>query len=65
MTLCLTNTLTKTKELFSPADAQRSILDSFGFLEDWAERYQYLSPFPETKRIEANRLHGCQAGGSA
>lgn len=51
------------------ADAQRSIVDSFRYLEDWAERYQYLielgrrlPPFPETKRIEANRLHGCQAG---
>ena len=51
------------------ADVQRSIVDSFRYLEDWAERYQYLidlgrrlPPFPETKRIEANRLHGCQAG---
>ena len=51
------------------AEAQRSIVDSFRYLEDWTERYQYLielgrrlPPFPETKRIEANRLHGCQAG---
>ncbi len=51
------------------ADAQLSIVDSFRYLEDWTERYQYLielgrrlPPFPETKRIEANRLHGCQAG---
>ncbi|MCY3980528.1 MAG: SufE family protein [Alphaproteobacteria bacterium] len=51
------------------ADAQRSIVDSFRYLEDWTERYQYiielgrrLPPFPETKRIEANRMHGCQAG---
>ena len=51
------------------ADAQRSIVDSFRYLENWTERYQYLielgrrlPPFPETKRIEANRLHGCQAG---
>ena len=51
------------------ADVQRSIVDSFRYLEDWAERYQYLielgrrlPPFPETKRTEANRLHGCQAG---
>ncbi len=51
------------------ADVQRSIVDSFRCLEDWAERYQYLielgrrlPPFPETKRTEANRLHGCQAG---
>ena len=53
----------------SVADAQRSIVDSFRYLEDWGERYQYLielgrqlPPFPETKRVEANRLHGCQAG---
>ena len=51
------------------ADAQRSIVDSFRYLEDWTERYQYLielgrrlPPFPEKERIEANRLHGCQAG---
>ena len=51
------------------AEAQRSIVDSFQFLEDWTERYQHLielgrqlPPFPETKRIEANRVHGCQAG---
>ena len=52
----------------TPAEAQRSIVDSFQYLEDWTERYQYLielgrrlPPFPETKRIEANRLHGRQA----
>ena len=51
------------------ADAQRTIVDSFRFLEDWTERYQYLielgrrlPPFPETRRVEANRVHGCQAG---
>ena len=53
----------------SAADAQQLIVDDFRFFEDWAERYQYLielgrklPPFPETKRIEANRLHGCQSG---
>jgi cysteine desulfuration protein SufE len=51
------------------ADAQRSIVDSFRHLGDWTERYRHLielgrrlPPFAETKRIEANRLHGCQAG---
>ncbi len=51
------------------ADVQQSIVDSFRYLEDWTERYQYLvelgrrlPPFPEAKRIEANRLQGCQAG---
>lgn len=53
----------------SVADAQRDIVDSFRFLDDWAERYLYLielgrqlPPFPESKQIEANRMHGCQAG---
>ena len=53
----------------TPTDVQRSIIDSFRFIDGWAERYQYLidlgrrlPPFPETKRIEANRLHGCQSG---
>ncbi len=51
------------------ADVQQSIVYSFQYLENWTERYQYLvelgrrlPPFPETKRIEANRLQGCQAG---
>lgn len=51
------------------AAAQQSIIDSFRFLEDWTDRYHYLielgrslPPFPDEKRIESNRLHGCQAG---
>lgn len=50
------------------ADIQRTIVEDFRCLDDWTERYQYLielgrslSPFPEAHRIEANRLHGCQA----
>ena len=50
-------------------EARQSIVNSFQFLEDWTERYQYLielgrllPPFPDTKRIEANRMHGCQSG---
>ena len=59
----------RTASTETPADAQRSIVDSFSYLEDWTERYQYLielgrglPPFPEKERIEANRMHGCQAG---
>ena len=44
-------------------------MDSFRYLEDWTERYQYLielgrrlPPFPEKERTETNRMHGCQAG---
>ncbi len=51
------------------ADAQRSIVETFEYLDSWTERYQYLielgrqlPPFPEAKQIEANRLYGCQAG---
>jgi cysteine desulfuration protein SufE len=50
------------------ADIQRTIVEDFGCFDDWTERYQYLielgrklPPFPEEKRIDANRLHGCQA----
>ena len=51
------------------AEAQQSIVDSFEFLENWNDRYQYLielgrqlRPFPEAKKIEENRIHGCQSG---
>ena len=51
------------------AEAQQSIVDSFEFLEDWNNRYQYLielgrqlQPFPEAKKIDENRIHGCQSG---
>ena len=49
-------------------DVQRTIVEDLLFLDDWTERYQYLidlgrtlPPFPEALRIDANRLHGCQA----
>ena len=51
------------------AEAQQSIVDSFEFLEDWNDRFQYLNklgrqqqPFPEAKKIDENRIHGCQSG---
>lgn len=51
------------------AEAQESIVESFEFLDDWSERYQYLielwhqlPPFPETAQVEGNRIHGCQSG---
>ena len=44
-------------------------MESFQFLDDWSERYQYLielgrqlPPFPETAQVEGNRIHGCQSG---
>ena len=51
------------------AEAQQSIVDNFEFLEDWNDRYKYLielgrqlQPFPGAKKIEENRIHGCQSG---
>ena len=51
------------------AEAQESIVESFQFLDDWSERYQYLielgrqlPPLPETAQVEGNRIHGCQSG---
>jgi cysteine desulfuration protein SufE len=48
--------------------AQDAIIDEFSFFGDWTERYQYLidlgrklPPFPETGKIEANKVHGCQS----
>ena len=52
----------------SIAEVQRTIVEDWQVLDDWTERYQYLidlgrtlPAFPEALRIEANRLHGCQA----
>ena len=48
--------------------AQREIVEEFSFFDDWMDRYQYLidlgrklPEFPETAKIEDNRLHGCQS----
>jgi cysteine desulfuration protein SufE len=48
--------------------AQDAIIDEFGMLPDWTERYQYLidlgrrlPPLPSELRTEANRITGCQS----
>ena len=48
--------------------AQQEIIEEFGLFGDWMDRYQYLidlgkqlSPFPESKKVEANKIHGCQS----
>ena len=48
--------------------AQQEIVDTFGLLEDWADRYQYLidlgrqlPPLPEEFKTEQYRLKGCQS----
>jgi cysteine desulfuration protein SufE len=48
--------------------AQTAIIDEFSFFGDWTERYQYLidlgrklPPFPDSQRIDDNKVHGCQS----
>jgi len=48
--------------------AQQEIVETFGFLEDWTDRYQYLidlgrqmPAFPEQCKTEQYRLKGCQS----
>ncbi|MDQ3228441.1 MAG: SufE family protein [Pseudomonadota bacterium] len=50
------------------AAAQAAIAEEFAFFGDWSERYQYLidlgrklPPFPDDKKNERHRLHGCQS----
>lgn len=52
----------------SPETAAEQLIDEFSFLDDWADRYQYiidlgnkLPAFPESERTEINRVHGCQS----
>ncbi|UZE95454.1 SufE family protein [Alkalimarinus alittae] len=44
------------------------ILETFEFLDDWEDRYAFiidlgkkLPEFPESEKIEANYVHGCQS----
>ncbi|MGD9604123.1 MAG: SufE family protein [Gammaproteobacteria bacterium] len=48
--------------------AQDEIVETFQFLEDWTDRYQYIidlgrqaAPFPEEWKTEQYRLKGCQS----
>lgn len=52
----------------SAAQAQTTIAEEFAFFGDWTERYQYLidlgrqlPPFPDDRKTEENRVHGCQS----
>ena len=52
----------------SARDAQRKIVEEFGFFGDWTERYQYLidlgrklPPFPPELMTDANKVQGCQS----
>lgn len=48
--------------------AQTEIAEEFALFDDWSERYQYLidlgqklPAFPDDKRIEPYKVHGCQS----
>lgn len=50
------------------AEAQSAIAEEFAFFSDWTERYQYLidlgrqlPAFPDERKTEENRVHGCQS----
>lgn len=50
------------------ANVQREIAEEFALFGDWTERYQYLidlgrklEEFPESLRIDANKVNGCQS----
>ncbi|HEY4294260.1 SufE family protein [Luteibacter sp.] len=52
----------------SALDAQAAIAEEFAFFSDWTERYQYLidlgrqlPAFPDERKTEENRVHGCQS----
>ena len=47
---------------------QRDLIAEFAVFDNWIDRYQYLidlgrqlPPFSDSWKIEANRVHGCQA----
>jgi cysteine desulfuration protein SufE len=48
--------------------AQDELVEEFQFFDDWMDRYQYLidmgrklPEFPESDRIDANKIRGCQS----
>jgi cysteine desulfurase/selenocysteine lyase len=52
----------------SPQEAGDALADDFDFMDDWADKYNYLidlgrtlPPLPDEFRTEANRVHGCQS----
>ena len=49
-------------------EAQRQLIEEFGFFDNWMDRYQYiidlgrrLPEFPEADMTDANKIKGCQA----
>ena len=50
------------------AAAQEELVDEFQYFDNWMDRYQYLIDlgrrlpvFPETDRVDANKIRGCQS----
>ena len=48
--------------------AQQKLVEEFRFFDNWMDRYQYiidlgrrLPEFPESARVEANKIKGCQS----
>ena len=48
--------------------AQQKLVEEFQFFDNWMDRYQYiidlgrrLPEFPESARVEANKIKGCQS----
>jgi cysteine desulfuration protein SufE len=48
--------------------AQAEVVEEFGFLDDWMDRYQYLidmgrklPELTEDERVDANKIRGCQS----
>jgi cysteine desulfuration protein SufE len=48
--------------------AQDELVEEFQFFDNWMDRYQYLidlgrrlPEFPESERIDANKIRGCQS----
>ena len=59
--------MTSQNETTAQAEAI-AIVEEFGFLDDWEDRYQLLidqgrklAPFPSHLRDDSHRLHGCQS----
>jgi cysteine desulfuration protein SufE len=48
--------------------AQQEVIEEFRFFDDWMDRYQYLidlgrrlPEFPDEKRVDSNKIRGCQS----
>ena len=49
-------------------EIQHEIIDEFSLFDDWTDRYEYIidlgkknPPLPESQKVEANIIKGCQS----